>query len=123
MTFFSSIVRVILFQDILIVIKLSCFEILEVLKRFYRFTQEFVANNLLSGPKIRIESDSKIRFINNLEKDLTSVLVNPSQGNLHLTARAVDAINKAETLSDVTSDIDGEAREDKPDIGADELVP
>jgi len=82
-----------------------------------------VANNLLSGPKIRIESDSNIRFINNLEKDLTSVLVNPSQGNLHLTARAFDAINKGEALSDVTGDIDGEAREDKPDIGADELVP
>jgi parallel beta-helix repeat protein len=82
-----------------------------------------VANNLLSGSKIHLESDSNIRFINNLEKDLTSVFVNPSQGNLHLTARAVDAINKAETLSDVTGDIDGEAREDKPDIGADELVP
>ena len=82
-----------------------------------------VANNLLSGPKIRIESDSNIRFINNLEKDLTSVLVNPPQGNLHLTSRAVDAINKAETLSDITGDIDGETRGDKPDIGADELVP
>ncbi len=82
-----------------------------------------VANNLLSGPKIRNESDSDIRFINNLEKDLTSVFVNPSQGNLHLTARALDAINKGETLSYVTGDIDGEACEDKPDIGADELVP
>ncbi len=82
-----------------------------------------VANNLLSGPKIRNESDSNIKFINNLEKDLTSVLVNPSQGNLHLTARAVDAINKAEILPDVTSDIDGEAREETPDIGADELIP
>ncbi|NIP22980.1 MAG: hypothetical protein GWN67_03185 [Phycisphaerae bacterium] len=82
-----------------------------------------VANNLLSGPKIRNESASDIRFINNLEKDLTSVLVNPSQGNLHLTARAVDAVNKSEILSDVTGDIDGETREDQPDIGADELVP
>lgn len=82
-----------------------------------------VANNLLSGPKIRNESDSNIRFVSNLEKDLTDVLVNPSQGNLHLTAHAIDVINKAKSLSDVTGDIDGEPREAKPDIGADELVP
>jgi hypothetical protein len=61
--------------------------------------------------------------VNNLEKDLTPVFVNPSQGNLHLTARATDAINKAKPLSDMTGDIDREIRGDKPDIGADELVP
>ncbi|MGB2808516.1 MAG: right-handed parallel beta-helix repeat-containing protein [Sedimentisphaerales bacterium] len=82
-----------------------------------------VANNLLSGPKIRNESDSKIRFVSNLEKDLTAAFVNPSQGNLHLTIRATEAINRAEQLSDVTGDIDGETREDKPDIGADEFTP
>jgi hypothetical protein len=82
-----------------------------------------VANNLLSGPKIRIESDSNIKFLNNIEKVLTDALVNPMQGNLHLTARAADAINKANPLSDVQGDIDGEVRGDKPDIGADELVP
>lgn len=82
-----------------------------------------IANNLLSGPKIRNESDSKIKAVNNLEKDFTAALVNPSQGNLHLTPRATDAINKAKLLSDVTDDIDGEPRGAKPDIGADELTP
>jgi lysophospholipase L1-like esterase len=82
-----------------------------------------VANNLLSGPKIRKESDSKIRFVNNLEKDLSSALVNPEEGNLHITASAADAINKAEPLPDVTADIDHEARDNKPDIGADEILP
>ncbi|MBW8039734.1 MAG: hypothetical protein FVQ85_07020 [Planctomycetes bacterium] len=82
-----------------------------------------VANNLLSGPKIRNESDSKITFVSNLEKDLTAALVNPSQGNLHLTASAGDAINKAEPLFEVTGDVDGEVRGAKPDIGADELTP
>jgi len=82
-----------------------------------------IANNLLSGPKIRNESDSKIRTINNIAKDFTAALVNPSQGNLHLTPRATDAINKAKLLSDVTDDIDGERRGAKPDIGADELTP
>jgi len=82
-----------------------------------------IANNLLSGPKIRNESGSKIKAFNNLAKDLTSALVNPSQGNLHLTLRAADAINKAKSLSDVTEDIDREPRGAKPDIGADELIP
>ncbi len=81
-----------------------------------------VANNLLSGPKIRNESGSKIRFRSNLEKDLTAALVNPSQGNLRLTAWATDAVNKAESLSDVAGDIDREPRGAKPDIGADELA-
>jgi len=82
-----------------------------------------VANNLLSGPKIRNESDSNIRFVNNLEKDLTDVLANPTQGNLHLTVLAADVIDKAVPLSEITSDIDREPRSAEPDIGADELVP
>ncbi len=81
-----------------------------------------VANNLLSGPKIRIESDSNIRFINNIVKDLTDVLVNPTHGNLHLTAQAADVIDKANPFDDVTGDIDGQERRTKPDIGADELA-
>jgi len=79
-----------------------------------------VANNLLSGPKIRNESDSKITFLNNLAKDLTAVLADPSQGDLHLTPRAAEAINKAEPLLDVSNDIDNESSGAKPDIGADE---
>jgi lysophospholipase L1-like esterase len=82
-----------------------------------------IANNLLSGPQIRNESDSKITFKSNLEKELTAAFVNPSQGNLHLTMRATEALNRAEQLSDVTGDIDGEARSNEPDIGADELTP
>ena len=82
-----------------------------------------VANNLLSGPKIRNESDSNIRFVNNLEKDLTDTLANPMQGNLHLTVLASDVIDKAVPLSEITSDIDQKPRSTKPDIGADELSP
>ena len=81
-----------------------------------------VANNLLSGPTIRNESDSKIKFLNNLAKDCTTALADPSQGNLHLTARAAEAVNKAEPLPDVSNDIDRESRGAKPDIGADELI-
>ena len=81
-----------------------------------------VANNLLSGPNIRNESDSKIKFLNNLAKDLTAALAGPSQGDLHLTPRAAEAIDKAKPLPDVSNDIDRESRDSKPDIGADELI-
>ncbi|MCK4292744.1 MAG: right-handed parallel beta-helix repeat-containing protein [Planctomycetes bacterium] len=82
-----------------------------------------IANNLVSGPKIRNESDSDIRFVNNLQKDLAGAFVNPSQGDLHLTSRAGEAIDKGVKLPEVTSDIDGQTRGEKPDIGADELSP
>lgn len=80
-----------------------------------------IANNLVSGPKIRNESDSQIRFVNNLETDLADALVAPSEGDLRLTGRAVQAIDRGVKLTEVTGDIDGQPRGEKPDIGADEL--
>jgi len=80
----------------------------------------FVANNLLSGPGMRNESDSKIEFAGNLIKDTTAAFVDPTHGNLHLTQAATEAIDKAITLEEVTEDIDRQPRM-KPDIGADEL--
>jgi len=80
-----------------------------------------VANNLLSGPGMRNESDSKIEFIGNLIKDMTSAFVDPANGNLHLMEAATEATDKAVPLPDVTEDIDRQPR-DKPDIGADELL-
>jgi len=81
-----------------------------------------IANNLLSGPKIRNESDSKIELLNNLAKDFTAALADPSRGNLHLMRRAAEAVDKAKILPDVSDDIDREPRGAKPDIGADELT-
>ena len=81
-----------------------------------------VANNLLSGPNIRNESDSKIKFLNNIAKDLTAALADPSQGDLHLTPRAAEAIDKGKPLHDVSNDIDRESRDSKPDVGADEAI-
>jgi len=79
-----------------------------------------VANNLLSGPGLRNESDSRIEFTGNLIKDMTAAFVDPTHGNLHLTESATEAIDKAVTPDDVLEDIDGQPRTD-PDIGADEL--
>ncbi|MBN1816132.1 MAG: right-handed parallel beta-helix repeat-containing protein [Sedimentisphaerales bacterium] len=43
-----------------------------------------IANNLLCGPDIRIESQSQIHREANLAKDISSSLIRPSYGNLHL---------------------------------------
>lgn len=81
-----------------------------------------VANNLISGPKIRNESSSEIRFVNNLEKDLTDAFVDPDQGNLHLKRGVSEIADKSVKLSEITTDIDNQPRGEKPDIGADELL-
>jgi hypothetical protein len=77
-----------------------------------------VANNLLSGPGMRNESDSDIKLVGNLIKDMTGAFVDPNHGNLHLAASAAQGA----ALPDVPEDIDGQHRADKPDIGADELI-
>jgi lysophospholipase L1-like esterase len=81
-----------------------------------------VANNLLSGPDVRNEASSRIVFVNNIAKDLTAALLDPAQGDLHITERATDVIDKAKPLPDVTTDIDGQPRGLRPDIGADEFI-
>jgi len=79
------------------------------------------ANNLLSGPGIRNESESEISFSNNLIKDLTDYFINPGSGNLHLKNGIIDAVDKGVTLPEVTEDFDRQPRGAAPDIGADEI--
>ena len=81
-----------------------------------------IANNLLSGSRIRNESKSKIIFLNNLIKDLTDSFVDPARGDLHLTNAAIDVVDKGIVLPEVVEDIDRELRNAKVDIGADELT-
>jgi hypothetical protein len=81
-----------------------------------------VVNNLLSGPPIKNESPSKVLLLNNLVvPDYSFAFVDARSGNLRLTARAVEAIDKAIPLPEVASDIDGKPRGSKPDIGAHEF--
>ncbi len=83
-----------------------------------------VANNLLSGPPIRNESHSAIRFLGNLVvPDYAHAFVDAPYGNLRLTEKAVEAIDRAIPLPEVTEDIDGKKRGAKPDIGAHEFRP
>jgi len=81
-----------------------------------------IANNLLSGPGIRIESESKITFLNNLIKDFTGGFIDPARGDLHLKSTATEAIDNGLSREEVVEDFDRKLREAKPDIGADELA-
>jgi hypothetical protein len=78
-----------------------------------------VANNLLSGPPMRIETDSKMEIKDNFNKDVTASFINSENGNLHLKDE-VPQLRSAKRLSDVPSDIDNQSRNDPTDFGADE---
>jgi hypothetical protein len=82
----------------------------------------YIANNLLSGPGMRNESDSQIIFLNNLIKDVSDDFIDPARGNLHLKSTAIEAIDKGMVMSEVTEDLDRQPRGARPDIGADELI-
>ena len=96
------------------------------LRRLVRtvFTNDrlMIANNLLSGPGIRNESESAISFSNNIIKEMTDGFVNPGSGNLHLAGRPADVVDAGVTLTKVVEDIDRQPRGARPDIGADELT-
>jgi len=81
-----------------------------------------IANNLLSGPGMRNESDSDIKLVNSPVKEMTDAFVDPNHGNLHLKPTATEVIDKGVALPEVTEDIDGQRRDAQPDLGADELV-
>jgi hypothetical protein len=81
-----------------------------------------IANNLLSGPRMRNESKSNITFLNNLIKDHTDSFVDPARGDLHLADSAPDAIDKGIALPEAVEDIDRESRDNRIDIGADEVT-
>jgi copper-binding protein NosD len=80
-----------------------------------------VKNNIMSGKKIRIEKHTgTIKVEGNLEKFAPDYFVDGKNGNLRLTAKAVEAIDKAVKADPVETDIDGTKRGEKPDLGAHE---
>ncbi len=81
-----------------------------------------VENNLLSGHEPLIETQSRFTLRNNLNRDMSSAFVAPDEGNLRLTANATVAIDRAEPLAEVPSDIDGTTRGTHPDFGAHEFI-
>jgi Right handed beta helix region len=79
-----------------------------------------VANNLLSGPPMRNESQSPIQVRGNVARDLTPSFVDPKAGNLHLKAAVAGVAQSAERLAEVPEDIDRRERGKRTDVGADE---
>lgn len=80
-----------------------------------------VANNIFSGPpRLAIETSQGATVRDNLLRAVPEYFVDPARGDLHLNAKAVDAIDKARPMELVTHDIDRQRRGDRPDIGAHE---
>jgi hypothetical protein len=77
-----------------------------------------VANNLLSGKAMQIETQSPIRLEGNVIRDLTAALVGPGEGNLRLRAEAAAALPTVSRLDDAPQDIDGHPRPPKTLPGA-----
>ena len=82
-----------------------------------------VANNLLSGPPMRIETQSKVQMRGNVvQKDLAASFVDAAAGNLHLKAAVPGVSGAAELLPDVPEDFDRQRRGKQTDAGADQLA-
>lgn len=82
-----------------------------------------VVNNLISGPPVIVESDSRIKMLNNLTvSSYEDRFVDAAKGNLRLRPMAIEAIDKALPIPEVQDDIDRNPRGLAPDIGAHELI-
>lgn len=96
------------------------------LKRLIRIVHDadglLVANNLLVGPAPRVETGSEIAFTGNAVGDFAASLVDPAQGNLHLSQPDGQIVDAGQPLPDgvAVDDIDGQRRDEEPDVGADE---
>ncbi len=76
-------------------------------------------NNLVHG-KTRFKND-QVEQKGNIIGDLSGWFVNPAICDLHLMAKAGDALGKGVPLPEVTEDFDGQKRKSQPDVGADEM--
>jgi CubicO group peptidase (beta-lactamase class C family) len=75
-----------------------------------------IANNLVHGAISNEGGEAQLR--NNLIGRFPAYFVDPSAGNLVLTSSASEAIDKGVPLPEVTDDIRGKPRLNRPDIGA-----
>ena len=89
--------------------------------RFAGATGIKVHNNIVSHP-LRERDGASANLSGNLKNAKPSLFVDGLNGDLHLSFDATAAINRGVTLNPGLADfdIDGEARDRLPDIGADE---
>lgn len=81
-----------------------------------------VANNLLSGPPMRIETTSRWRNVGNVTTNLAERFIGAEVGNLHLKAAVPGIVEGAERLPEAGEDIDHQSRKARSDVGADEFA-
>ena len=82
-----------------------------------------VANNLLSGPKLRLESKSQITLRDNREDAPAALFAGAAEGNLRLAKQETGIVDAAAPAQGVTEDIDRHPRGKRADLGAHELSP
>jgi hypothetical protein len=96
------------------------------LRRLIRLAQSndgiLVANNLLSGAAMRVETPGPVEARGNVERELPAdAFANARAGDLHLARDISGVWDAAEAVEDLAGeDFDGERRGARPDVGADE---
>lgn len=93
------------------------------LKRLIRLVHDnpglAVVNNLLSGPPMRVQTESAVRMAGNVTGELDDCFVNAARGDLHLTGDCGGVVRCAERIEAVPDDFDREKRLSATDAGAD----
>ncbi|MBN9120502.1 MAG: right-handed parallel beta-helix repeat-containing protein [Planctomycetes bacterium] len=82
-----------------------------------------VANNLLAGPKVVIDTKSRVEERSNREGIAPGVFVDAAAGDLHLAEKVDKVVDAGQLLPDVKRDLDGNRRGDRADLGAHEFSP
>jgi hypothetical protein len=95
------------------------------LKRLIRLVHDndglLVANNLLSGPPMRVETTSRVEFRGNVTGQEEGWFVDAGSGNLHLRRAVPGLVDAADRIAGVERDFDRQVRGDRVDVGADEF--
>lgn len=94
------------------------------LKRLIRLVHDneglVVAHNLLSGPDVRIETESRVRLVGNLARVVGEFFQDTRSGNLHLVRLLPDPGAVVDRLAEVAEDFDRQPRGLCTHVGADE---
>ena len=79
-----------------------------------------VANNLLVGPPLRLETTDRVDQQGNFVVKAADWVANVNSGNLHLAREVAEVVDAADPKFAVQGDFDRDTRDTKPDVGADE---
>ncbi|MGM0444420.1 MAG: right-handed parallel beta-helix repeat-containing protein [Fibrobacterota bacterium] len=91
--------------------------------RFDNSRNNDIRNNLCNG-QVRSRDGGQAEQSSNITTASADWFVDIESGDLHLTSARESVVDQGEVLSEVTDDIDGQARRDgAPDIGAHEWTP